>query len=88
MNKLNYLSQSLLEWIRSMPIDRDRLSYSKMLPSGSYVIYYNIPKQYVSLCPIAVCDFRDEAEQICEAIPEEEIRKQINLRYEGMEATT
>lgn len=66
-------------------IDRDRLSYSLMLPACMYVIYYDMPNTHVSLLPIALCATRDEAKELCRTMTDDEIREQVNNRLEVIE---
>ena len=63
-------------------IDRQRISYSLMLPACKYVVYYDVPDQLVSLFPITICNTRDEAAKICRTITDEEVLTEVNNRLE------
>ena len=81
---LNYMTKEIRDWIRTMPIDRHRLSYGFDITHQTYILYYDVPNLFISLFPVAFRNTRTEAADTLSTITDDEIRTTINERLDSL----
>ena len=80
----NYMTKEIRDWIRTMPINRDRLSYGFNITNQTYILYYDVPDLFISLFPLAICPTRTTAADTLSIITDDEIRTTINERLDSL----